>query len=261
VHVARRARSRYEGRVHPRVFRHGIVDSSSERAFVELAADRARHFDVHVAHGQTAGRGRLGRRWHSEPGLGLYASVVLLPPRPWAGPALTMALGLAVQDAVSALGLPRARLDWPNDVVVGAAKLAGILVEARDLDPARPAYVAGVGLNVRQRAFDPALAAERAVTSLLLEGVDRTLDEALAALLAALPARLALLAGPRAPLEEAYARAAGLAAGRVRVELAEGALAARLERWSIDEGLVLRTDSGELRQVALEHVRGLARAD
>ena len=66
-----------------RVLRHGIVDSTSERAFAALADGSARHGDVHVAEGQSAGRGRLGRLWASAPGEGLYASLVLLPGPPY----------------------------------------------------------------------------------------------------------------------------------------------------------------------------------
>jgi BirA family biotin operon repressor/biotin-[acetyl-CoA-carboxylase] ligase len=110
---------------------------------------------VHVATGQTAGRGRLGRRWESASGAGLFLSLVLLPseaphpaaltpPHPAAltpphPAALTMSAGLALLAAVHALGLAAAELDWPNDLVVplraARAKLAGILVEARGLDP------------------------------------------------------------------------------------------------------------------------------
>jgi BirA family biotin operon repressor/biotin-[acetyl-CoA-carboxylase] ligase len=239
-----------------RVHRHGLVDSTSERAFAELAAGRAQHGDVYVASGQTAGRGRLGRRWHSADGEGLYLSVVLRPPRPWSAPALTMALGLAVLDAVHALGLVRARLDWPNDVVVGEAKLAGLLAESRDLDPARPAYVAGVGLNVLQRAFPAELAAERAVTSLALQGVPCTVEQALAAILQHLPGRLEQAERDPGGLERDYAAAAGLRAGPVRVELAHEALEGTIERLSVAEGLTVRTQAGA-RRVALEHVRGL----
>ncbi|HVS19810.1 MAG TPA: biotin--[acetyl-CoA-carboxylase] ligase, partial [Planctomycetota bacterium] len=119
-----------------RVLHHEIVDSTNERAFAALAAGTALHGDVHVARGQTAGRGRRGARWVSSAGEGLFASLVLLPapPAPPA-PAITMFAGLALLDALHELGLVRARLKWPNDVVVGDAKLGGCLVESRGFQP------------------------------------------------------------------------------------------------------------------------------
>ena len=98
-----------------RLHRHGAVDSTNERAFAAIQSGSALHGDVHVASGQTLGRGRLGRTWVSPEREGLYLSVILLPgPPPIEPAALTMASGLAVLDAVRALGLLGARLDWPN---------------------------------------------------------------------------------------------------------------------------------------------------
>jgi len=241
-----------------RILRHGIVDSTSERAFAELAAGRARHGDVHVAEAQTRGRGRLGRTWHSAAGQGLFASFVLRPTHPWNPAALTIALGLAALDAVRALGLARAALEWPNDIVVGRAKLAGVLAETRDLDPRRPAYVAGIGVNVAQRAFPPELVAERAVTSLALCGIECTVEDALRELVRAVPLQCARIDGDAAGLEADFLRAAGLDRGRVRAEVAAGTVAGELVHFTIADGLRIRTAAGAEVRHALEHVRGLA---
>lgn len=241
-----------------RIVRHGVVDSTSERAFAELAAGRARHGDVHVATAQTKGRGRLGHAWHSPPGEGLYASFVLMPPRPWNAAGLTIALGLAALDAVRALGLARAALKWPNDVVVDGAKLAGVLAETRDLDPRRPAYVAGIGIDVAQRAFPPELAAERPVTSLALCGVACTVEDALNELVRALPVRCAQIESDPARLASDFLRAAGLDRGRVRAEVAAGSVVGELAHFSIAGGLAIRPATGPETHHALEHVRALA---
>ena len=204
-----------------RVLRHELVDSTSERAFAELAAGRARDGDLHVARGQSAGRGRRGRSWVSAPDEGLYASLVLLPPPPpLAAVALTLAGGLAMRDAALALFPvdPGLALDWPNDLVLHGAKLAGVLVETRGLDPARPHYVVGLGLNVRQRAFPAELRAERAVTSLALAGLDLTLADALSALAAALPRRLEQAQRADPALARDWLAATGLAGCAVRLE-------------------------------------------
>ncbi len=273
----------YNRSVEFRKIRHGVVDSTSERAFASLAAREARHGDVHLAAAQTAGRGRLGRAWHSAPGEGLYASIVLLPgPPPWSGAALTIALGLATLDAVRDLGLEDARLKWPNDVVVrsvspaacsftlapgsepahGDAKLAGVLAETRGLDPRAPHYVAGIGINVAQRAFPRELLAERAVTSLALCAIDASVEQACDALLARLPARLDSIRRDPDELARDFTDAAKLRDAKLCVETSEGELVARLEALSIASGLRLRRDDGLVRSIPLELVREirLARA-
>jgi len=241
----------------PRIVRHGAVDSTSERAFAELAAGRARHGDVHVASEQTRGRGRLGRAWHSAADEGLYASFVLMPERPCNAAALTIALGLATLDAVRALGLERAELKWPNDVVVEGAKLAGVLAETRDLDPRRPAYVAGVGINVAQRSFPRELVAERPVTSLAAHGITATVEDALRELVLALPKRCALIERDVARLESDFVRAARLDGHRLRAEVAAGTIEGELVHLSVERGLCLRRATGAEARFALEHVRGL----
>jgi BirA family biotin operon repressor/biotin-[acetyl-CoA-carboxylase] ligase len=111
---------------------------------------------VVLAEEQTAGQGRLGRAWHSEAGAGIYCSLVLRPM-----PALTLALGLAVQSAVfEAAGL-MCDIRWPNDLLLGGKKVAGILVHG-----AEGKAICGIGINVNHRAFPPEL--ENVATSLSL---------------------------------------------------------------------------------------------
>ncbi|MBL8862470.1 MAG: biotin--[acetyl-CoA-carboxylase] ligase [Planctomycetes bacterium] len=243
-----------------RLVRHGLVTSTSEVAFAELAAGRARHMDVHVAAGQTRGRGRQGRAWESPPQEGLYASFVLRPREPWSGAGLTIALGLATLDAVRALGLAPAALEWPNDVVVRGAKLAGVLAETREFDPEDPVYVAGIGVNVLQRAFPPALVAQRAVTSLTLEGIDCAVEDVLRELVVAVPRRTAAIGSDPAGLARDFLRAAGLDRGAVRAELAAGPVTGELVAFDLDRGLAIRAADGARVQAALEHVRALGPA-
>ena len=240
-----------------RVHRHGVVDSTSERAFAELAAGRARHGDVHVAEAQTAGRGRLGRRWESAHGEGLFLSVVLLPEAPGPPPpALTLAGGLAALEGAETLGLVGARLEWPNDVVVGDAKLAGVLVESRGFDPARPAFVLGIGLNVRQRSFQPQLVAERAVTSLALEGLDATVDAALEAVLASLALRLQQAFRAEPELARDFLERSGLLGRRVEVDFAQERALGVVVGLDPAGGLALLQPDGTV-HLPLAHVRGV----
>lgn len=241
-----------------RLLRHSQVDSTNERALAAIADGTARHGDVHVAEAQTAGRGRLGRRWASAPGEGLYLSVVLLPgtlPHP---AALTMAAGLAVLEAVRALGARAARLKWPNDVLAGGAKLAGILVEARGTTP--PHAVVGVGLNVLQRTFPPELAGERSVTSLALLGHPHALDEAAAVLLARLAPRLVEALGQPQALARDYAAALGLVGALVRVRDGRGEARGRLVALGL-EGIELADEHGARARHLLEHVQALEPED
>lgn len=125
---------------------------------------------------QTAGRGRTGRPWVSDEG-GLWLSAVVpTPGDPARWALLPLAAGWAVLGAVRNLGVAGARLRWPNDILVGRRKLAGILVDRFSADAA----VVGIGLNVSNRpdTVDEALAGE----------VTRLND-----LLPAAPARAALL--------------------------------------------------------------------
>ena len=86
---------------------------------------------VVVAEEQTAGQGRMGRQWHSERGAGLYFSAVLALPCPSDQlPVVTLALGLATQDAIQKVTGVACDLKWPNDVLVDGRKLCGILAEA-----------------------------------------------------------------------------------------------------------------------------------
>jgi len=105
---------------------------------------------VVLAEEQRAGLGRHGHTWHSEAGSGIYCSLVLAP-----APVLTLALGLAVQDAIAKSTGIACDLRWPNDVMIADRKIAGILVQ---LSGAKA--IAGIGINVNHESFPPELASE-----------------------------------------------------------------------------------------------------
>ena len=144
------------------------VTGSTNADLLERAAGGAPEGTVLVAEAQTAGRGRMGRAWVSRPGAALTFSVLLrpvvVPParRGW----IPLLAGVAIASAVAAAAGLDARLKWPNDVLVGGRKLAGILAEQ-----AAGAVVVGVGLNVSARRDE--LPIETA-TSLALEGAPGT---------------------------------------------------------------------------------------
>ncbi|MDQ6783450.1 MAG: biotin--[acetyl-CoA-carboxylase] ligase [Actinomycetota bacterium] len=117
---------------------------STNRAARRLADDGTPEGLVIVADHQTAGRGRLGRRWEAPPGTSVLMSVLLRPNLAVADLHLvTAAVGLAARAACGHVGGFLPDLKWPNDLLVGEAKLAGILAEAT-----LGAVVVGIGINV-----------------------------------------------------------------------------------------------------------------
>jgi BirA family transcriptional regulator, biotin operon repressor / biotin---[acetyl-CoA-carboxylase] ligase len=99
---------------------------------------------------QLAGRGRHGRTWASPKG-NLYVSILFRPRRPLSEAAtLSLVVGLSLADAIAKAAGPgfELRLKWPNDLLAGGAKIAGILLENVSTDPLLPAIVAGLGVNV-----------------------------------------------------------------------------------------------------------------
>jgi BirA family biotin operon repressor/biotin-[acetyl-CoA-carboxylase] ligase len=121
-----------------------------------LAAAGAKHGTAVLADHQSAGKGRLGRSWHSEPDAGLYLSTVLrLPFSGTAFPALTLAVGLAVRDAIDEVTGLQCDLRWPNDLLLADRKCAGILLSLEG-----GAVVAGIGINVNHASFPMELDAE-----------------------------------------------------------------------------------------------------
>jgi BirA family biotin operon repressor/biotin-[acetyl-CoA-carboxylase] ligase len=136
---------------------------SSNADLLSAAGAGAAEGTVLVAEAQTAGRGRLGRRWASPPRAGLTFSVLL---RPDGVPAarlgwLPLLAGVAAAASVRAVAAVDATLKWPNDVLVGERKLGGILAERTG-----SAVVVGIGINVWQTRSD--LPPDAAATSLAL---------------------------------------------------------------------------------------------
>jgi BirA family biotin operon repressor/biotin-[acetyl-CoA-carboxylase] ligase len=125
---------------------------------------------VLVAEEQTAGRGRMGRSWVSHPGASLTFSVLIrpLPVPPARRGWLPLLTGVAIATAVRSVAAVEATLKWPNDVLAGDRKLAGILAEQSG-----QAVVLGIGVNVSAPADAlPASPGGLPATSLLAEGAD-----------------------------------------------------------------------------------------
>lgn len=187
-----------------------------------------------VADHQTAGRGRLGRRWLADPNTGLACTIILGPVDPlWLAP---MVIGLALRETLHRFDLPAA-LKWPNDALIEGKKCAGILIETRRLEGA-VWLLAGIGLNVH--ASDPTLPQATHLAAHTRQPLRR--EDLLVEILARTEHWLA-----REPALARAAWAAGLETiGRmVTAQTAQGPVQGRAEGVAEDGGLVLRLSDGK----------------
>lgn len=201
---------------------------------------------------QSAGRGRRGRAWVSDP-RNLAATLLLVTPRPPAEAALvSFVAALAVADLMDAFAPPSVvALKWPNDVLLGGRKAAGILVESGPAPEGGLWLAVGVGANLAWAPDE----VERPATALAdhLRGefvAPPSPAAALAALAGAFQRRLALWEAGGAPavLEAWSARAAGLP-GPCVARLGDGEVTGHAEGLDPDGALRLRTPDGQVRRI------------
>ena len=236
------------------------LPSTNERARGAAEAGAAEGL-VLVADRQTAGRGRLGREWASPPG-GLWFSIVLRPRVPAAqAPLVGFAASISTAAAIQEITGLRARVKWPNDVLVDGRKVAGVLLEAGAARRATagPAWlVAGIGINVNVHPDALPPRPRYPATSLAaVLGRDVVRGRLLRALLRAFTQDYAGLCGRgAAPLLDRW-RALSDTLGRpVRIDTAAGPVEGLAE--DVDQGgaLVIRAPDGAVRRIAAGDVAG-----
>jgi len=225
----------------------------------DLAGQGAPEGTVVVADEQTAGRGRMGRRWLAPPGVCLLCSILFRPDLPpTQAQRLTMICALATADAVGKVAGLRVALKWPNDLIVKPEarspksqewrKLGGILTETGVIGERLDFVVVGIGVNVNVplQAL-PDLAPD--ATSILAE-TGRRVDRAvlLATLLAGVEERYRRLRAGDSPYAEWAARLATLGKS-VMATLPQGRLAGVAEGVDEDGALLLRTSDGVLHRL------------
>jgi BirA family transcriptional regulator, biotin operon repressor / biotin---[acetyl-CoA-carboxylase] ligase len=197
---------------------------------------------------QMAGRGRLGRHWESPPDRGLYVSILLRPDLPMteAGK-LTILSSLATADAVETVSGLHPKIKWPNDLMVGKRKLAGLLIETEPKKGRLAFAVIGIGLNVRQEAGDFSPEVRGLATSIYLAtGQLYRRADLLVALLQALERRLSR---PFDEAREAWTASSLTLGQRVTLTTLRGRKHGQAVGLDESGALLLRGDTGEVEAV------------
>ncbi len=230
---------------------HTVLNSTMTEAS-RLAASGAPSGTVVGAEEQTSGLGRHGRTWHSEPGSGLYVSVILRYQfAPVTLPVVTLALGLAVTEAILKATDLACDLRWPNDVLIQSSKCAGILTQLEG-----SAIIAGIGINVNHSSF-PAELIGIATSLRLVSSRVHSRERLLLEMLPAIDRYCALLeTDGRAPILEMFSRASSYVSGR-RVCVDQGGSMLRgMTAGLADSGfLLLHGDDGRDHQIIAGGVR------
>jgi len=227
------------------------IDSTNSYAR-QLAENGGREGELVIAESQTQGRGRLGRRWQSPPFANLYFSVILRPRLPPAlAPQITLMAAVALAETVATFISQSATIKWPNDILVGGKKLAGILTEAA-CDSERVDYVIlgiGVNLNYRLAAMPDEIRA-RAISVAELTGKSISRESFLRRLIHDLDRCYGELEefgfAPLAPRWEAHF---GLRGKQVRVELLDQIVIGRAIGIDQDGALLIEDQQGARQRV------------
>jgi BirA family biotin operon repressor/biotin-[acetyl-CoA-carboxylase] ligase len=224
-----------------KIYWHPSIASTMTEASC-LAAAGCESGTVVGADEQTSGQGRYGRVWHSEPGAGLYVSIVLRHPfPPDALPVVTLALGLATSEAILRATDVSPDLRWPNDVLIQSKKCAGILTQLEG-----SAIIAGIGINVNHAAFPDELSA--IATSLrIATGSVHSRERLLVELVSSVTNFCSLLEKQgREPILEMFSRASSFVYGRrVYVDQGDAMLHGTTAGLNPSGFLMLRGDDGK----------------
>jgi BirA family biotin operon repressor/biotin-[acetyl-CoA-carboxylase] ligase len=215
-----------------------------------LLAEAPSHPVLLAAEAQSAGRGRRGRRWYSSPGSAATFSLCRTVRRPLRElPGLSLVAGVAAVRALRSIGARQVALKWPNDLVVGEAKLGGILVESRPREGAA-LVVIGIGINSRRdaslelRLRRPITALERLVALPPRNALISRIGSSLMECLDLFEAR------GLEPLRREWERLDAHAGRRVRVRLADGRTISGVARGLAEDGGLRLVTAAGLRAIS-----------
>ncbi len=222
--------------------------SSTNDVAREQASKGAKAGFLVAAARQTKGRGRLGRSWESPPERGLYVSLLLRPSLSVAQAGqLTILSSVAMVDAIEAVSCLRPQIKWPNDLMIGGRKLAGLLIETEPKGSRLAFAVIGMGINVRHDAEDFSPEVRSLATSLYLAtGHLYRRADLLVALLHAFEKRLS---NPFAEVREAWAASSLTLGQQVTLTTVRGRKYGQAVGLDESGALLLRGDSGEVETV------------
>src|SRR4051812_25897841 len=226
--------------------------TSTNDVIEKLARDGVKEGVVVFAESQTKGRGRLGRKWLSPASKGLWFSVLLRPNlRPQETTQLTVASATALRRAIQAHTALEPEIKWPNDILIGGKKVAGILTELNaELD--RVKYVIlGIGVDVNLNAGDFPIELRKAATSLKAElGRPLSRAELAVVILRELDADYGRICSGDFPAVadewEAHCTTIGQ---NVTIRIGERQIRGRAESLDEDGALLLRTTHGHLERI------------
>lgn len=147
IEIQHHVRTKKIGRI---VHAYNSLKSTNDLA-AKMAESGSPEGTLVVAETQTRGRGRLGRVWYSPPGTGIYLSIILRPAfSPESAPGLSVMTALALAETINSYCPGETHLKWPNDVLIGRRKTAGILTELSADRGKINHVIVGVGINVNQ---------------------------------------------------------------------------------------------------------------
>jgi BirA family biotin operon repressor/biotin-[acetyl-CoA-carboxylase] ligase len=224
---------------------------STQRVAAEMAEDGAAQGTIVVAELQTAGRGRMGRSWHSPPGVNLYCTTILRPSMPLAEvPRLSLVAGVAAAEALETVAPEIVSLKWPNDIWLRRRKTGGIIAEAvTDSRQRLSCVLLGIGINVNLALEDvPEDLREKATSVRIATGRPCDRIELAAALFNRLNTRyMETEKGGFAAVKPAYEGYMALKGRRVAVDDAGTSVEGTIEGIDDDGALMLATANGSVR--------------
>ncbi len=225
---------------------------STNDVIEKLARDGVEEGVVVFAESQTQGRGRLGRKWISPPGKGLWFSILLRPDlRPTAATQLTVAAATALVRGIRGHVGIAPQIKWPNDILLNRKKIAGVLTElSAELDHVKY-LILGIGVDVNLVASDLPPDLRRTATSLAIE-TGRTFRRAdlAASILCELDKDYTRIRNGEFPsLAEEWEHQCATLGHHVAIDLGTRVLEGRAESLDADGALLLRTHHGHLERV------------
>lgn len=224
------------------------LDSTNRHA-KQLAAEGAKAGTLVIANEQTLGRGRRGRGWVSPKGESILMSLIL---RPQAHPSqvarLSLLTAVAVAQAIGEVTGLDARIKWPNDIVVSGRKVCGMLLEMTADEQSVHDVVAGIGINVHQKAFDADIADTASSLELLCGRFIRRSD-VVCAFLKRFEELSELTERDEAQLMALYREESATLGQRVRVIAPDGEYTGTAKELTDSGSLLVLDDEGTLREV------------